>query len=102
MLASPQQALGLCTMRISHVQMPEPCLAPTPSCFIYVHDVYIHVHVYLSCMHTCMGVQCACIVCVCVCVCCVCVCVLKVFITFVFSAEACVYVSTINGSAQNS
>ena len=39
MLTSPQQALGLCTMCISHSRMQQPCLVLTPSCFVCVHDV---------------------------------------------------------------
>ena len=39
MLTSPQHALELCTMCISHAEMPEACLIPSPTCFVCTHDV---------------------------------------------------------------
>ena len=36
---------------ISHAQKPAPCLVPSPSCFVCVHDVlYACTCVMLSCM----------------------------------------------------
>ena len=37
MLTSPQHALVMCTMCISHAKMPELCLVPSASCLVCVH-----------------------------------------------------------------
>ena len=86
MRISPQHALELCIICISHAEMPEHCLVPSPSSFVCVH-------VACACkffMHACVKLH-GCSVCMRVYVC-----------LFVFYAAACVCVSIINGAALNS
>ena len=51
-LTSPQQALGLHNMCISHAQKPKSYLVPSPTCFC-VHDV-LYVCACISVEHACV------------------------------------------------